>query len=83
MLFPRFPFSLLLAVASLPVAPAPLRAGDFTPEQLHTFESKVRPLLAEHCYSCHGPQKQNNGLRLDSRAAILRGSDYGIVAEAG
>jgi cytochrome c553 len=83
MLFPRFPFSLLLAVTSLPVASGPLWAGDFTPEQLHTFESKVRPLLAEHCYSCHGPQKQNNGLRLDSRAAILRGSDYGIVAEAG
>ena len=22
------------------------------------FEEKVRPLLAEHCFSCHGPDKQ-------------------------
>ncbi|NDE00105.1 hypothetical protein EB008_07460, partial [bacterium] len=21
------------------------------------FEEKVRPLLAEHCFSCHGPDK--------------------------
>ena len=61
----------------------PLAAADFSPDQLHSFETKVRPLLSEHCYSCHGPQKQNNGLRMDSRAAVLRGSDYGPVAEAG
>ncbi len=74
---------LIAAVAVPAVFPCQTAAGEFTPEQLHHFESKVRPLLAENCFSCHGPQKQNNGLRLDSRAAILRGSDYGLVAEAG
>ena len=64
-------------------APTAPGADVFTSEQIHNFESKVRPLLAENCYSCHGPQKQNNGLRLDSRAALLRGSDYGAVAEPG
>lgn len=78
MLF-RFTFPFILAALS----GNPALAAGFSPEQLHSFESKVRPLLAEHCYSCHGPQKQTNGLRLDSRAAILRGSDYGPVAEAG
>ncbi|MDB6071326.1 MAG: Protein of unknown function (DUF1553)/Protein of unknown function (DUF1549)/Planctomycete [Verrucomicrobiales bacterium] len=62
-----------------PAAPAP--ASPFSPEQLTAFETKIRPLLAENCYSCHGPEKQNNGLRLDSRAAILRGSDYGPVID--
>jgi hypothetical protein len=38
------------------------------------FESKVRPVLAEHCFSCHGPDKQKGGLRLDSRAALLKGA---------
>ena len=34
------------------------------------FESEIRPLLATRCVSCHGPDKADGGLRLDSRAAI-------------
>ena len=41
------------------------------------FESAVRPLLAEHCLRCHGPDRQRGGLRLDSRAAALAGGDAG------
>ena len=41
------------------------------------FESKVRPLLAGTCVRCHGPQKASGGLRLDSRAALLRGGETG------
>src|SRR5689334_393628 len=48
-----------------------------TAEQLRFFESNVRPVLAEHCQKCHGPAKQWNGLRLDSREALLRGGDSG------
>ena len=43
------------------------------------FEAKVRPLLAEHCYSCHGAKKQNAGLRLDSATGMKQGSDSGPV----
>ena len=46
------------------------------------FETKVRPLLAEHCHGCHGATKQNNGLRLDTHAGWLKGSDYGPVVDA-
>ena len=77
-----FHFRLIITLAGLPGAVSSAAAA-FTAEQFHTFETKVRPLLAEKCYSCHGPDKQNNGLRLDSRAAILRGSDYGPVAVEG
>jgi mono/diheme cytochrome c family protein len=41
------------------------------------FEKHVRPVLAERCYSCHGPKLQRGGLRLDSRQALLRGGDSG------
>ena len=41
------------------------------------FEKKVRPLFVEKCFSCHSSTKQNGGLRLDSRAAVLAGGDRG------
>jgi len=44
------------------------------------FEKQVRPLLAARCTECHGPKKQESGLRLDNRAAILRGGDRGASA---
>ena len=38
----------------------------------------IHPVLAEHCVSCHGPDKQKGGLRLDSREmALMGGSGYG------
>ena len=38
----------------------------------------IHPILAEHCLSCHGPDKQKGGLRLDSREAALQGGEsYG------
>ncbi len=48
-----------------------------TPEQAKFFETDVRPLLANHCFKCHGPDKQSGELRLDSRAAMLQGGDSG------
>ncbi len=53
------------------------------PEQAEFFEKSVRPVLAEHCYKCHGPEKQKAELRLDSRAAVLKGTDLGPVVVVG
>ena len=43
------------------------------------FESKIRPVLAEHCYGCHSTEakKQRGGLLLDTKAALLAGGDTG------
>ena len=41
------------------------------------FQEKVRPLLTTKCVSCHGPDKQEAGLRLDSREAALKGGENG------
>ena len=43
------------------------------------FEKDVQPILAQKCHSCHGPQVQQSGLRLDRRQAAMRGGDYGPV----
>jgi hypothetical protein len=51
--------------------------------QIEFFEKKVRPLLAERCYKCHGPSEQEGNLRLDSRDAILRGGDTGPAIDPG
>jgi hypothetical protein len=47
------------------------------------FEERIRPVLVEHCRPCHGPQKHRGGLRLDSREAVLRGGDSGVVVRPG
>jgi cytochrome c553 len=67
--------ALLLAI----LAPRALLAieAEFTAEQIAFFEAKVRPLLVERCHECHGAETQEAGLRLDGRAAILRGGDTG------
>jgi hypothetical protein len=43
------------------------------------FESKVRPVLVEHCYKCHSAQAKapKGGLRLDSLDAMTKGGDTG------
>ncbi|MEQ2007632.1 MAG: PSD1 and planctomycete cytochrome C domain-containing protein, partial [Limisphaerales bacterium] len=49
-----------------------------TPEEgVAFFEKRVRPLLAEHCYECHGGKKAKGGLRLDSRDGWVKGGDSG------
>ena len=57
----------LLALLLLLVTPAAAAtaSADF-------FETRIRPLLAEKCHSCH-TDAQMSGLRLDSRAAVLPG----------
>src|ERR1700737_532598 len=53
------------------------------PAAAEFFESKVRPILAENCYKCHGPKKQKGGLRLDSSAALREGADSGPIIVLG
>ncbi len=50
-----------------------------TPEQIEFFEREVRPLFAEHCYSCHSvkAKKLQAGLLMDSRASLINGGDSG------
>ncbi len=47
------------------------------------FEKQIRPLLVEHCQSCHGDKKQEGGLRLTSRASAIKGGDTGAAVTPG
>ncbi|MFN7876050.1 MAG: DUF1553 domain-containing protein [Pirellula sp.] len=52
--------------------------------KLEFFESKIRPVLAEHCYSCHNSLGQaDSGLVLDWRGGISAGSDTGAIVIPG
>ncbi|GAG98495.1 unnamed protein product, partial [marine sediment metagenome] len=71
---------LMVALACLPwgaYGEAPSAAD------IEFFERAVRPVLAENCFKCHGPEKQKAGLRLDHIASILEGSDSGKVVVPG
>jgi mono/diheme cytochrome c family protein len=54
-----------------------------SPRDAEFFERRIRPILAENCVSCHGPEKQKSGLRLDSRPGMLKGSESGPVIMPG
>jgi mono/diheme cytochrome c family protein len=66
----------MLAFLGLGVGQA--RAGE-SPQELAFFETRIRPLFAEHCYECHSARasKPKGGLRLDSREGLLKGGDSG------
>lgn len=41
------------------------------------YSQHIKPLLAARCYHCHGPEKQESGLRLSQRESALAGGDSG------
>ncbi len=41
------------------------------------FVQDIQPVLSAHCYSCHGPDKQENELRWDTKASALKGGSSG------
>ncbi len=70
--------ALLIAVQSVTFADEPVSA------QIEFFESRIRPLLVQHCYECHSSaQDPEGGLLLNSRAGVLRGGESGPAVVAG
>lgn len=59
--------------------------SDDTKETVKTrdlfFETNIRPILVEKCIRCHGTDKSESGLRLDSSESFSRGGDSGPVFE--
>ena len=47
------------------------------------FDRDVKPILAKNCLSCHGPEKQKSGLRLDRKADAINGGDSGKAIAPG
>jgi mono/diheme cytochrome c family protein len=71
-----------LTLAPALLFPAAARADDAA-EALDQFEREVRPVLIENCQKCHGPEKQESDLRLDTRASLLEGGVSGAAIVPG
>ena len=71
----------LSAVSVRDAEPAEDKEFDF-------FETKIRPVLVQHCYECHSAEAQKAGklkgaLLLDSRTGIRRGGETGPAVVPG
>ena len=74
------PFLVLSAGRFLLPAPSGAKADR---EAMEFFETRVRPLLVENCYSCHGGKQQLSSLRVDSREALMKGGLRGSALVPG
>jgi Protein of unknown function (DUF1553)/Protein of unknown function (DUF1549)/Concanavalin A-like lectin/glucanases superfamily/Planctomycete cytochrome C len=56
----------------------PLLAQNLNSDSQIDFSSQIRPILAVHCYSCHGPDEHSRAaeLRLDIREQALASSAF-------
>jgi len=73
-------FAMLGALAAGVLAAAPPAAPAAGPVE---FVRDIQPIFAQHCYSCHGPEKPKGGLRLDRKPDALAGGDSGRVIVPG
>ena len=60
-------------------------AAQDTSAEAGFFESRIRPLLVDHCYACHSAQAEQvkGELLLDSKEGVVRGGKDGPVIVAG
>ncbi len=78
-------FLAFLAVLLVPAAPAALggSSADDAPA-IEWFETKVRPILVDHCYTCHSADtKPAGGLRVDDQSGLLTGGNTGPAVVPG
>ena len=47
------------------------------------YATQVKPILAAHCYACHGAFKQESDLRLDTGALARKGGESGPAVVVG
>lgn len=85
----RFVVFGVVSIAAFAVGTAPLAAqspgfpapsNDLGSDKF--FESFIRPVLVEQCLRCHGPDKAESGLRLDTQDRIRQGGDSGPTLDS-
>ncbi len=75
--------ALLLLAALLVLSSAQVQAEPPKPSAADFFEKEVRPILVQRCLECHSDAAHKGGLRLTSRANVLKGTDNGPAAVEG
>lgn len=61
---------LVAVIAPAQIPPALERKVEF---------KEVSTIFQNHCYDCHGPEKQKSGFRLDRKTAALKGGTQGVA----
>ena len=73
-----FSFAVLVAVYLFGVAQAQEPPQATTERAIRQFAQSVKPIFAEHCFGCHGPNEQEADLRLDEfDPNLVEGKDGG------
>ena len=81
---PRLAFILpLLFLAAASMAADVPKSSAKNADGIRYFETHIRPLLAKHCYECHGEKEQESSLRLDTWTGLMKGGDAGTVIAEG
>ena len=57
--------------------------GAADPRDAEFFEKRVRPVLVDRCYACHGEKVQWGGLRVDSAEGLQKGGTRGPALRPG
>src|SRR5690348_6637831 len=70
------------AIAAAALLTVPQYVAAQTAASPDFFEINIRPVLANHCYSCHASTAMS-GLRLDSRDALIKGGSRGAAIVPG
>jgi hypothetical protein len=75
----------VLAFVLCPSTACPDEALKDDPQGIAFFESKIRPVLVEHCHKCHSAAagKTESGLVLDTRDGVRAGGDRGPAVVPG
>lgn len=51
--------------------------------EAYVYADLVHNILADKCYSCHGPKKVKGGLRVDDEKLLFKGGKHGVVIKPG
>src|SRR5690349_19400317 len=86
-LFRPLAFAALAVAASLVAVPAAFSAGDAAKptdsQSAQFYDQQVKPILEHACFKCHGGEaKIKGGLRLTTRAGLLKGGDTAPALDA-
>ncbi len=68
------------SLVARPVCGQPPEVDAGSPSPMVDFNRHIRPLLAKHCFACHGPDDSQSGLRLDTLETALLAADSGAPA---
>jgi len=74
-------FVLAIVPATFTRADDPQPAAPSAQDAAVEYATQIKPLLAARCVACHGPLRQQQGLRLDTAAAIRQGGESGPAIE--